>query len=148
MIYSLFAPQTQTRLEQKSIDERELYLTQSKKVIAQNPFIGTGAGNYILELQKIIPGQPSWYYQPVHNYWLLTWAELGIVGLIAIILFWLAIFKAGLKDGLWPIVLALGVFSLFDHWLWTQNLGIFIFFLIAGLLIKQKKRTYLVRFLI
>jgi len=130
--------QTQTRLEQKSIDERELYLEQSKKVIAQNPFMGTGVGNYILKLQNIIPGQATWYYQPVHNYWLLTWAELGIFGLIAIILFWLAIFKSGLKNGLWPMVLALGIFSLLDHWLWTQNLGILIFFLIAGLLFNQK----------
>jgi O-antigen ligase len=129
--------QTDSRLEIKSIDERELYLEQAKKVIAQNTFMGTGVGNYILELQKIIPGQASWYYQPVHNYWLLALAEIGVFGLIAIILFWLAIFKLGLKNGLWPIVLALGIFSLIDHWLWTQNLGILVFFIVAGLLFRK-----------
>ena len=129
--------QTDSRLEIKSIDERELYLEQSEKVITQNPFMGTGVGNYILELQEIIPGQQSWYYQPVHNYWLLAWAEIGVFGLIAIILFWLTIFKAGLKNGLWSIVLALGVLSLLDHWLWTQNLGILVFFMVAGLLFRE-----------
>jgi len=129
--------QTGSRLEIKSIDERELYLEQSEKVNTQNPFMGTGVGNYILELQEIIPGQQSWYYQPVHNYWLLAWAEIGVFGLIAIILFWLTIFKAGLKNGLWSIVLALGVLSLLDHWLWTQNLGILVFFMVAGLLFRE-----------
>ena len=129
--------QTDSRLEIKSIDERELYLGQAKEVITKNPFMGTGVGNYIFDLQKIIPGQAAWYYQPVHNYWLLAWAEIGIFGLIAIILFWLAIFKAGLKNGLWPIVLALVVFSLLDHWLWTQNLGILVFFMVAGLLFRE-----------
>ena len=129
--------QTESRLEQKSVSEREVYLKQAQEVITQKPVLGTGVGNYILDLQKIIPGQPSWYYQPVHNYWLLAWAELGIFGLIAIILFWFAIFKAGLKNGLWPIVLALGVFSLLDHWLWTQTLGILVFFMVAGLLFRE-----------
>jgi O-antigen ligase len=129
--------QTDSRLEINSIDERELYLEQAKEVITVNPFMGTGVGNYILELQKIIPGQASWYYQPVHNYWLLVLAEIGIFGLIAIILFWFAIFKSGLKNGLWPIVLAFGVFSLLDHWLWTQNIGILVFFMVAGLLFRE-----------
>ncbi len=129
--------QAQSRLEQKSVDERGLYLEQSKKVITKNPFIGTGVGNYISELQKIIPGQTTWYYQPVHNYWLLIWAELGVFGLIAIILFWFVIFKTSLRNGLWPIILALGVLSLLDHWMWTQNLGILVFFMVVGLLFRE-----------
>lgn len=129
--------QTQSRLEQKSVDERGLYLEQSKKVITKNPFIGTGVGNYISELQKIIPGQVTWYYQPVHNYWLLIWAELGVFGLIAIILFWFAMFKTSLRNGLWPIILALSVLSLLDHWMWTQNMGILVFFMVAGLLFRE-----------
>lgn len=130
--------QTDSRLEIKSIDERELYLEQAKKVIAQNPFMGAGIGGYTTEV-KILDNFsfPYWYYQPVHNYWLLALAEIGIFGLIAIIIFWLAIFKSGLKNGLWPIVFALGVFSLLDHWLWTQNLGVLVFFMIAGLLFNE-----------
>ncbi len=128
---------TQSRLEQKSISERELYLKQAREVITQKPVLGTGVGNYILELQKIIPGQPSWYYQPVHNYWLLVWAELGIFGLMGVIIFWLSILKKSLKNGLYPTIIALFIFSLFDHWLWTQTLGILVFFMVAGLLFRD-----------
>lgn len=133
--------QANSRLELKSVSERKIYLEQSQQVIKESKLIGVGVGNYILNLQKIIPGQEFWYYQPVHNYWLLVLAELGILGLITVILFWWIIFRAGLKNGLGPIVLALGVFSLFDHWLWTQNIGILVFFMVAGLLFREQNLT-------
>lgn len=129
--------QANSRLELKSVSERRIYLEQSQQIIKESKLIGVGVGNYILKLQKIIPGQEFWYYQPVHNYWLLILAELGILGLMTVILFWWIIFRAGFKNSLWPIVLALGVFSLFDHWLWTQNLGILVFFMFAGLLFRE-----------
>jgi len=129
--------QTQSRLEQKSLSERELYLKQAVSLIKQKPILGTGAGNYILELQKIIPGQAIWYYQPVHNYWLLLWGEIGIFGLLSALFFWLAIIKLSVKKHLWPLGLTLIIISLFDHWLWTQPLGLILFFLLAGLMIKN-----------
>lgn len=129
--------QTQSRLEQKSVSERELYLGQAKNIITKKPFFGTGVGSYILELKNQEPNQEAWYYQPVHNYWLLIWSELGIFGLASLIIFWFAIAKSSLKKGLWPIVLVLFVFSLLDHWLWTQNLGILIFFLVVGLISRE-----------
>lgn len=130
--------QTDSRLEIKSIDERELYLEQAKEVITRNPFMGTGISGYTTEV-KILDNFsfPYWYYQPVHNYWLLAWAEIGIFGLIAIILFWFAVFKAGLKNGLWSIILALGVFSLLDHWLWDQTFGLLVFFVVMGLIFRE-----------
>ncbi len=131
----------ESRLEQKSISEREIYLQQAQEVIIQNPVLGTGVGNYILELQKIIPGQAAWFYQPVHNYWLLIWSELGFFGLLGMIIFWLAVFKKSLKKGLYPIVLALFVFSLFDHWLWTQPFELIIFFGIVGLIFRDNNLT-------
>jgi len=132
---------TENRLEQKSISERELYLKQAKEVIKAKPFLGTGIGNYVLELSELFPYQPSWYYQPVHNYWLLIWAELGIIGLLSIIGFWLYLFKTSCKNGFWPLVIVLSIFSLFDHWLWTQPLELLIFFLIAGLIAGTKKQA-------
>ena len=138
--YDLFLirAQTTSRLENKSISERELYLKQAEGLIIKKPIQGFGLGNYTLAVAKADNyTNPYWYYQPVHNYWLLIWAELGVFGLIVILLFWFGVFKADLKNGLWPIVLALGVFSLLDHWLWTQNIGILVFFMIAGLLFRE-----------
>lgn len=130
--------QTESRLEQKSVAEREVYLKQAQEVIIQNPVLGTGVGNYTIAVkQNDNFAYPYWYYQPVHNYWLLIWAELGFFGLLAMVIFWLAIFKKSFKKGLYPIVLALFVFSLFDHWLWTQPFELIIFFGIVGLIFRE-----------
>lgn len=139
-VRDLFLSRTQTdsRLEIKSIDERELYLKQAKEVITRNPFIGTGIGGYTTEV-KILDNfaYPYWYYQPVHNYWLLIWAELGVLGLVGVIIFWFSLFIISLKKKLWPVILALFVFSLLDHWLWTQTLGILIFFFVMGIVSRD-----------
>ena len=131
--------ETENRLEKKSISERELYFEQAKEVIKAKPFLGTGIGNYITELSALFPGQPAWYYQPVHDYWLLIWAELGIIGLLSAVSFWLYLFKVSFKNGFWPLMSALFIFSLFDHWLWTQPLELLIFFVLIGLIVGNKK---------
>ena len=128
----------ESRLELKSISEREEYFNQASSVIKTRPLSGTGVGGYINEVKKIDKySNPYWYYQPVHNDWLLIWAELGLVGLISMLMFWGALFFLGLKNKLWPLLIALFILSLFDHWLWTQNLGILVFFVMAGLFFRE-----------
>jgi len=127
-----------SRLEKKSITERETYLGQAARLIIKKPIYGVGVGGYILAEQKIDNSRhEAWYYQPVHNYWLLIWAELGIFGLFGALIFWLAIIKISAKKYLWPLGLALFIISLLDHWLWTQPLGLIIFFLLAALMFNE-----------
>jgi len=132
----LVRTQTTSRLENKSISERELYLKQAESLIIKKPIQGVGIGNYTLAVAYADNHtNPWWYYQPVHNYWLLAWGEVGIFGLIAILLFWFGVF---FKKNVWPIGLALVILSLFDHWLWTQSIGILVFFLLVALLNSDK----------
>ncbi|MEI6836109.1 MAG: O-antigen ligase family protein [Candidatus Falkowbacteria bacterium] len=127
-----------SRLEKKSITERETYLGQATRLIIKKPLQGVGAGNYVLAEQKSDDSShETWYYQPVHNYWLLVWAELGIFGLFGALIFWLAIIKISAKKYLWPLGLALFIISLLDHWLWTQPLGLITFFLLAALMFNE-----------
>lgn len=130
--------QTENRLELKSVSERKVYFNQALDVIKLKPLSGAGVGGYINEIKKIDNySNPYWYYQPVHNYWLLILSELGVVGFISMLIFWGALFFLGLKNKLWPIIIALFILSLFDHWLWTQNLGILFFFVMAGLFFRE-----------
>jgi len=153
---------TGKRLEQKSISERSLYFNQSKKIIKENFWLGTGAGNYTLAVfqstfafaapfaevateaesadKKDEIKKPIWQYQPVHNIFMLIWAELGIIGLILFILILTQIFLKSLKNKtLFCCLLFVVCCLLFlDHWLWTTHFGILFFWLIAGLAVKPK----------
>lgn len=110
----------EARLEAKSLTERSALMTQAKTVIRQQPLTGTGIGGYIPTLIMINPSLSPWDYQPVHNYWLIIWAELGFFGLLGFILLWLGALKGSLKNKLWPFWLVLLGLSFFDHWFFTQ----------------------------
>jgi hypothetical protein len=88
----------------KSLGEREIYLQAALGMIATHPFIGICSGQFVLEMQKysrII--LEFWQYQPVHNVYLLIWAELGIVGLFLFLAFlWKLFRKEDCHSGLDP----------------------------------------------
>ncbi len=125
------------RLEAKSVNERVSYFWQSGEIISSHPVRGVGLGGYIVGLMLNENGFPAWYYQPVHNYWLLVWAELGIFGLLAILLLWFGVLEESLKNKSWPIWLFLFLVSMLDHWMWTQSSALLIIFFVLGSL-RQK----------
>jgi hypothetical protein len=83
---SLFLPAVSDKLLSsrdyaESVSHR-LYLAQaSGLMIAERPMIGIGGGNYILGLIKnsSFP-KLSWWLQPAHNIFLLTFSETGFIG--------------------------------------------------------------------
>lgn len=126
-------------LEQKSTSERTASLRDGWRVIGEAPFSGTGAGNYILELHRLDPGGESWEYQPVHNTFLLIWAEIGFAGLLLFvsILAWIATALYRRKDRWGLAVLAsLMVILMFEHWLWSLHFGMLLFWFILGIIYK------------
>jgi O-antigen ligase len=139
-----------SRLETKSIEERIDYTTQAKNLIKNNLFFGTGVGNYTLaNYKKLNNNQPAWYYQPVHNVYLLILAELGLIGLILflfIITYPFFLFIKRKSFGLKNVILFLSFFSLliimlFDHYLWTSHFGLLFFWLMFGLWINFQKTS-------
>lgn len=133
------------RLEVKSLDERSSYNTQAWELIKKHPLWGVGVGHYGLAIsQELIPNQLSYYYQPVHNVFLLIWSEIGLGGA----LFWLALiaflfFTAlqNIKTNAYaPLAFALlflpFTIMFFDHWLWSLHFGILFLWMIIGLVIK------------
>ena len=130
----------ETRLEEKSIIERGTYLAQSLETIKYHVWLGVGSGNYTLALkdQALARGQtiaPIWNYQPVHNAFLLLFAESGLLVALAFsgLLLYLLIKKrhSGIRVAL---LLALIILMLFDHWLLSLPFGILLLFLVLGLI--------------
>ncbi|NCF74885.1 MAG: hypothetical protein GWO87_00135 [Xanthomonadaceae bacterium] len=137
------------RLEVKSITERSEYFKQAKDLIKDNWLLGVGIGNYTLaNYNKIGKKYPAWYFQPVHNTYLLIFAELGAIGATFFLSFFILLFYKSLK--LLPKILknndftiiffscllSLFIMMFFDHWLWSLHFGILLFWLIFGIYLK------------
>lgn len=127
------------RLEIQSTDKRVESFQEAFTLISERPFLGIGAGNYTLALSRIFPGRESYESQPVHNLFLLIFAELGIIGLGLVVAFLYHVFLVTPKS-LRPIFVALIVLSMFDHYFWTLSTGIMIWWLVLGMSIVSIKK--------
>ena len=63
-------------------------------VIADHPLTGVGANNFVLVMKSYATGYATWLH-PVHNKYLLVWAETGPVGLFCFLLCLATIFRRG-----------------------------------------------------
>jgi len=123
------------RLEVKSNQERILSYQDGWGIIKDNWLLGAGIGNYTLELHKKNPNLSAWDYQPVHNVFMLVWAELGIIGLIIFLAFIFQMIKIAFKN--YPIVvflIFLLIVFLFDHYFWTLYVGVILWWFATGLI--------------
>lgn len=116
------------RLEDRSIGERELSLSESCQIISKNWLLGVGIGNYTLaasEMNKENQAEKcsGCEQQPVHNLYLLILSELGILGLAAYLLTLGLIIKISWRkywrEGSIGIaaIIPLLLIGLFDHYL-------------------------------
>lgn len=125
-----------TRLEQKSLNERRTYLVQSENLIKDNLVFGVGIGNYTTALNnKDEHKQASWVNQPVHNGFLLLLSETGLFSLIFFVGFLVRlIIKDRRETFSWAIFGSLIVIIMLDHWLISLPSGILFLFFILGLI--------------
>jgi len=127
------------RLEIKSVAERINYVIDAKNLLHDRWLFGVGPGNYVAAVTEINPHQPFWYYQPVHNYFLLAWAELGIFGLLFFLCFFgTLIFSLSISRRGHGLNLALAAIlimvMMLEHWLFSLHFGILITWLLLGLI--------------
>ncbi len=122
-----------SRLEKISINEREEQLVGARDVILSNPWLGVGAGAYHQKILDLKPDLKPYAAQPVHNVFVLIWAEIGIWGLICFILFLLFVFSYNTASyHIYPLFIGLFIFMLFDHWLFSLPFGLlFLFFILS-----------------
>jgi O-antigen ligase len=123
-------------------------------ITSNNFWLGAGVGTFTLEIPKYINDIDGfWNFQPVHNIYMLIWAELGLLGLlifllIIVVLILLVINKfidlgknvsreTFLKENYerFTMVMLLGLLmanlfiGIFDHYFITLDQGRFIFWL-------------------
>ena len=126
-----------SRLEVKSRTERVEGLREAWQLIKKHSVLGVGIGNYTQGVARDLrPGQPLYTYQPVHNVFLLVWAELGTVGLL--IFFGVLYFVVRISKPKALMILCFFVLMMADHFLWTLPFGTLLFWVVLGLSTRQK----------
>ena len=146
----LYWPETISRVhisgEEDAVQLRSFYNKESLKIIS---WTGTGIGDFVNELEVRVPMLASYLYQPVHNIYLLIYAETGILGISAFLLFLFFLVKDFIdrtkleRIHHYSLFLLFGstlFMGLFDHFLWTLQQGRFLFWLVlATLAINEKE---------
>jgi len=128
------------RLEEISFSERRLQLVEVGGVLKDKWFFGTGIGNYTTflanqDLEKNGFKKADWSYQPVHNSFLLLWAESGLLALFFFLTFFVVLWRRASKEVfVWSLLLPLILLMFFDHWLLSLPFGIIFLFFILGLI--------------
>jgi len=141
----------ESRLEQVSNTERVSSL-QNSYYMARNSWPqGIGLGNYTHELRRLDRSKKLIYeYQPVHNVYMLIATELGVFGagaMLLLLMYFVARLVASKEDQFTghplPLLImgsAMGcvyILMLFDHYFFTSAFGIYLWFLVMGLFIKN-----------
>ncbi len=117
-----------------SITRREELSTTALKMWTSSPFSGVGLNNFIPKASSDLLVGPSRFLQPVHNIYLLSLAETGVIGLLGL-LGWLAypIFKLSRQKKLLWIWLSVLFLGLFDHFFLTLPQGYRLLFMLWGI---------------
>lgn len=120
------------RLEQISLNERQVFNARAEHDFISHPFLGVGLGaSTLFDKQKDLSEKlelPIWSYQPAHNYWLLAATESGIFFVSAWLLIWFFAYQKSRQARLLGLWAGLLVLTLFDHWLFSLPLASFWFF--------------------
>lgn len=78
----------------KAYQERISYNRAAVNIIRKSPIFGLGPGETVLHMEQYLaPGTKPWEIQPIHNYYLLVAAELGVPALILFLVYVLYILK-------------------------------------------------------
>jgi len=123
--------------EELSLFGRRWLTEQALESIKDHMIVGVGAGSFIFDLARYAP--EGAFIEPVHNLFLLMWAELGITGIISIIGLIIFIGKKILEENESRSVLSgallasIGLICLFDHYFWSTAPGRIMLGLSLGL---------------
>ncbi len=139
------------RLEDLSLTTRSQQYRDAYVLLKANPIRGVGLGNMVVatydQVSRLRASADD--YQPVHNIYLLSMVELGVVGGItffAFVLFayWETLTQL-LKRTTWVTLTLLAgltcllVIGLLDHYLWDLGVGVGVLWLVIGLGSRTEK---------
>lgn len=139
-----------------AVKERAFYNKIGMQMIKDHPLSGLGVGSSVLHMKQYSQVElKPWEIQPIHNYYILTAAETGVVGFLLIIGFFLYLAVRLAKktaETVDPAIYMrriflgstlLGIFTLMlvDHYFYTIPSTEFLLWAILGLIFAELKRN-------
>ena len=130
--------------QDEAVVMRIYYNKESLK--SRGNLFGIGLGNFVNWFMANDPYRPKWFYQPVHNIYLLVYSETGLAGIISFVLFLFFLIKKFINEtklksmqeySILIMASSLLFIGLFDHYLLTLQQGRFMFWLTLALLNKD-----------
>lgn len=123
-------------LFQQSVSQRLELSLVAGKMISEKFWIGEGLNTFVVnEIKYTGTGSYVWLLQPVHNIFLLIFAEVGVVGIVVLFLFLKKVLEVNLIQnniGLFLAVVFILITGLFDHYWFTLQQNLFLLAFIAG----------------
>jgi hypothetical protein len=121
---------TSSRLEAKSITQREMSLSDGLAIFRRHPLFGSGPNAELLDAPNASV-KASAPLEPPHNVLLLMLDDLGVIGVVLLACFaWP--FVRRIPRFAWPFAAAVVVIGLVDHYPWSTWSGLCLV-LIVGL---------------
>jgi len=146
---------TRATISDSAVKERMFYNKIGLEMIKDRPISGLGLGSSVLHMKQYAHTDlKPWEIQPIHNYYILTAAETGIVGFLLLIGFFVYLAvrlvkkTAGTVDSaiymrrvfLGTTFLGILVLMLFDHYFYTIQSTQMLLWAILGLIFAELKR--------
>lgn len=127
----------QTRTDPLTLQKRLELINNSFHIIVQHPVVGVGIGNYLIAQNQYSSKFAYFFNQPVHNIFLLVFAELGIpIGLFIIYL----LFSSSKKHlaSSFLLLASIIITGFFDHYWLTLQQNILLLGFIIGASLKRR----------
>lgn len=135
---------TRTTVSDNAVKERLFYNEIGERIVHDQPGLGVGLGTSVLHMKQYSDTElEPWEVQPIHNFYIISWAEWGIGAILFLTLILypiIALFKRNIDP--WNMVLlAIGisflVLFLFDHYFYTIWPTQLLLWLFVGLQLKS-----------
>ncbi|MEO8391694.1 MAG: O-antigen ligase family protein [Chloroflexota bacterium] len=123
-----------------ALDQREFWFDDTFAILKESPFIGVGVHNLMLTIGAQHPNDPPTFLRlPVHDAYLMMWAEIGIPGLLLFLSTYLLLIYRSWRSGnasttiLGGCFIAIAVIMLFDFYFWNDHRSRTLLLWMAGL---------------
>lgn len=141
ILWPLVRSRLQISMQDSAVTERLQYNELAGAEIKRKPILGVGIGQFVSSLKITQKTFPSYFFQPVHNIYLLILAEVGVIGFLLFVLFISSIlyaiyvksrFRKPEQIAIFSVLFLFLAIGLFDHFLWTLQQGSLMFWMLLG----------------